>query len=283
MTTHISNKTAVIHHDVHINYTLSGIGEIALLFVHGSFLDETIWNAQVDYFNSSYQVITIDLAGHGKSGQNRSTWTIEQFGQDVIALLKILQLKQVILIGHSTGADAILEASVLYPQPIIGIIAIEAFKNASTDLPELFSKTAEEMMDTLNHDFANTSEKYARVALLSEETKPAITEQVIKAYREAYPPMGISSTVDALHYMEREQELLQKLPLKLHVINVDYQPTNTETLNNCAAKSYELHTLHGSCHFPMLETPKELNEMLGEVITGITKNRNTDEIPSFVE
>ncbi|HSZ72129.1 MAG TPA: alpha/beta hydrolase, partial [Cytophagaceae bacterium] len=97
ITTHVSNKVAVIHHDVHLNYTLSGTGDIALVFVHGAFLDETYWEAQVDYFNSSYQVITMDLAGHGKSGNNRSTWTIEQFGQDVIALLKVLQLKQVIL------------------------------------------------------------------------------------------------------------------------------------------------------------------------------------------
>jgi len=279
----VSNKPAVIHHDLHINYSLSGIGDITLLFVHGSFLDESIWNSQVDYFSSSYQVVTIDLAGHGKSGNNRNTWTIEQFGQDVIALIKVLQLKNVILIGHSLGAEAILEAAVLYPQPIIGFIAVEAFKNAGTDLPEQYQAQVKEMLEKFKTDFANTSEQYARQQLLTPETKPEITERIVKAYREAYEPMGIESSEDGFNYYERERDLLQHLPVKMHLINVNYVPTNTQALDQYAAKSYELIQMRGTSHFPMLESPRELNELLGEAIIRITKTMNNNEILQFIE
>ena len=279
----VSNKPAVIHHDLHINYSLSGIGDITLLFVHGSFLDESIWNSQVDYFSSSYQVVTIDLAGHGKSGNNRNTWTIEQFGQDVIALIKVLQLKNVILIGHSLGAEAILEAAVLYPQPIIGFIAVEAFKNAGTDLPEQYQAQVKEMLEKFKTDFANTSEQYARQQLLTSETKPEITERIVKAYREAYEPMGIESSEDGFNYYERERDLLQHLPFKMHLINVNYVPTNTQALDQYAAKSYELIQMRGTSHFPMLESPRELNELLGEAIIRITKTMNNNEILQFIE
>jgi sigma-B regulation protein RsbQ len=283
MNTQVSNKPVVIHHDLHLHYSLSGIGEITLLFVHGSFMDETYWDAQVDYFSSSYQVVTIDLAAHGKSGNNRSTWTIEQFGQDVIALLKVLQLKNVILIGHSMGAEAILEAAVLHPQPILGIIAIEAFKNAGTPLPEQFQPQIAQIEAQLKTDFAKTAEVYARMNLLTPETPPAITDRIVKAYRGAYEPMAIESITEAFHYDQREAELLQQLPFKLHLINVNYKPTNTEALDQYAARSYELMQMKGSSHFPMIEHPKEMNELLGEAITHITKTKNNSEILQFIE
>ncbi len=283
MNPQVSNKTAVIHHDLHLHYTLSGIGEITLLFVHGAFLDETIWNAQVDYFSSSYQVVTIDLAAHGKSGNNRSTWTIEQFGQDVIALLKVLQLKNVILIGHSMGGDAILEAAVRYPQSIIGFIAVDTFKNAGTPLPEEFQQQVQQIEEQLKTDFANTSEHYARTGLLSPSTPASVTERVVKAYRTAYEPMGIELAKETSHYYERERELLQQLPFKMYLIQVNYMPTNTEALDRYAAKSYELMEMKGTSHFPMIENPREMNELLGAAITQITKSKNNSEIPQFIE
>lgn len=283
MNTQVSNKPVVIHHDLHLHYSLSGIGEITLLFVHGSFMDETYWDAQVDYFNSSYQVVTIDLAAHGKSGNNRSTWTIEQFGQDVIALLKVLHLKNVILIGHSMGAAVTLEAAVLYPQPILGVISIEAFKNAGMRLPEQFQQQLEQIEAQLKTDFSKTVEEYAHLNLLTPETPSAIADRIVKAYRCAYEPMAIESITDAFHYDHREQELLQQLPFKLHLINVNYKPTNTVALDHYAARSYEFMQMKGSSHFPMIENPKELNELLGSAITHITKTKNNREIPQFID
>jgi sigma-B regulation protein RsbQ len=283
MNIQVSNKPAVIHHDLQLHYSLSGFGEITLLFVHGLFLDETYWEAQIDYFSSSYQVITIDLAGHGKSGNNRSTWTIEQFGHDVIALLKRLQLKQVILIGHSIGAKAILEAAILYPQPIIGVIAVEAFKNAGTSFAEEFKEDIQGIEDQLNANFSATSEGYAQKNLLHIDTPTIITERISKAYREGYEEMGIGIFKDVLAYTEREREFLQQLPFKLYLINVNNQPTNTDALDHYTSIPCELLEMKGSSHFPMIENPKEMNELLGVAITSITRTRNNDDIPQFIE
>jgi sigma-B regulation protein RsbQ len=52
-----------------IDYQVKGNGDTTLLFVHGSYIDQTYWKGQVDYFNSEYKVVTIDLPGHGKSGK----------------------------------------------------------------------------------------------------------------------------------------------------------------------------------------------------------------------
>lgn len=67
-----------------INYKISGHGDTTLLFVHGSYIDQTYWKQQVEYFSPHYTVVTLDLAGHGKSGKAREHWSVQGFGEDVI-------------------------------------------------------------------------------------------------------------------------------------------------------------------------------------------------------
>jgi sigma-B regulation protein RsbQ len=106
--------------NVAIAYNEAGSGDITLLFVHGAFIDMSYWSAQVEYFKDHYRVITVDLPGHGASGNNRSVWSTEEYGKDIYALINMLGLKNVVLIGHSMGGDVILEAAVRCPDSVIG-------------------------------------------------------------------------------------------------------------------------------------------------------------------
>jgi pimeloyl-ACP methyl ester carboxylesterase len=51
-----------------------------------------------------YQIVTLDLAGHGQSGTGREAWTIASYGEDVAAVVEELDLENAILIGHSREA-----------------------------------------------------------------------------------------------------------------------------------------------------------------------------------
>ncbi|GAB3644167.1 alpha/beta fold hydrolase [Spirosoma arcticum] len=89
------------HHAVAIDYHVSGSipvdpEAVTLLFVHGSYIDQTYWAEQVSYFSPSYQVVTLDLPGQGQSGRNRTDWSIEGYGDDVVALIKQLSLTRVL-------------------------------------------------------------------------------------------------------------------------------------------------------------------------------------------
>ena len=88
---------------VRIDYTTTGKADTTLLFVHGAFINKDYWNAQVDFFSPNYKVVTIDLAGHGKSDKNRNDWSIQAFGEDIVRVIKELNLSNIILIGHSLG------------------------------------------------------------------------------------------------------------------------------------------------------------------------------------
>jgi sigma-B regulation protein RsbQ len=257
---------------VDISYTVDGAGPISLVFVHGSFTDKTHWASQVDHFAAKYQVVTIDLAAHGESGRNRDDWSLIAFGKDVNAVIQALDLKQVILIGHSMGGNVAVEAAVAHPQPIVGIIGVDTFKNAATPLPAEYDEKVAELLDNLHKNFSMTSEEYVDLALVTSETPDAVKEVIRKAYRDAYPKMGVPVIMEVFQAYKREKELFAALQWKLYLVNVDYTPTNEAALQQFAPVGYELVNMHGTSHYPMLEKPEEFNRVLDQVIDRIVKN-----------
>ncbi|MEO8404399.1 MAG: alpha/beta hydrolase, partial [Chitinophagaceae bacterium] len=75
-----------------INYQVTGSGNTTLLFLHGSYNDQTYWKNQVNFFSPDYRVVSFDLPGHGKSGKERANWSVQGFGEDVTAVIKELDL-----------------------------------------------------------------------------------------------------------------------------------------------------------------------------------------------
>jgi sigma-B regulation protein RsbQ len=254
-----------------INYHISGDGDTTLLFVHGSYIDQSYWKDQVKYFSPHYTVVTLDLPGHGESGKERNRWSVKGFVEDVILVIKELNLKNIILIGHSLGGDINLLSATSYTGQLAGFIGIDNFKNAATPLSPEYQQQASAILENLTTDFANTNEQYARMVLLTPQTPAVITNRVIKDYRNAYKPMGIEIMTELFKLFETEKELLPELKFKLYLINVDYMPTNETPLKQYAGSGYEVIHLKGTCHYPMLENPDELDRSLELVIQKILK------------
>jgi hypothetical protein len=86
---------------VEIRYEVAGSGEPALVFVHGWSCDRSYWRAQVDHFAASHRTVALDLGGHGESSLGREDWTMASFAGDVRAVVEALDLRGVVLVGHS--------------------------------------------------------------------------------------------------------------------------------------------------------------------------------------
>ena len=258
----LAEKNTLVNGEA-IAYYDNEAGETTLLFVHGAFIEKEYWDAQLAAFSDSYRVVALDLAGHGNSSHRGNDWTFEKYGSDLNDFVKKLSLTNVIIIGHSNGADIMLESVAKNNPDIIGIIAVDYFKNAGVPLPE---KTINLTIAALRADFANTNENYAKQWLLTQKTSKTIVERVVKDFREMDAEVGVPYSESAFNYTNREIELLKKLPLKLYLINVDYLPTNEENLKKQIGDNYDLNIISGTCHFPMIENPAIFNEVLEKVL-----------------
>lgn len=86
-----------------IHYKDWGTGQ-PIVFHHGWPLSGDDWDTQMLYFLSQgYRVIAHDRRGHGHSGHTDTGNDMDTYAADVAALVKHLDLRDAIHIGHSTG------------------------------------------------------------------------------------------------------------------------------------------------------------------------------------
>ncbi|MBU8908787.1 alpha/beta fold hydrolase [Desertibacillus haloalkaliphilus] len=84
-----------------LHYERQGTGE-PLLLLHGFLSNNRVYDKVLSALTANYDVIAIDLPGHGKSPYSGEK-TIYDYADKVINLLDNLQVKQATWIGHSMG------------------------------------------------------------------------------------------------------------------------------------------------------------------------------------
>lgn len=79
-----------------------------IVFSHGWPLNADAWDEQLVYFASrGYRVIAHDRRGHGRSSQPRSGHAMDTYADDLAFLMEKLDLRDAILVGHSTGGGEV--------------------------------------------------------------------------------------------------------------------------------------------------------------------------------
>ncbi len=95
-----------------------------IVFLHGSGLSHIVWSLTEQFFsNKNFNVLSIDLPGHGNS-DGPCLENIEKISDWMEKVFVELNLKKVILVGHSQGCLEILEYAHKYKSRIKKIVFI---------------------------------------------------------------------------------------------------------------------------------------------------------------
>ncbi|MFK2919080.1 alpha/beta hydrolase [Dyella koreensis] len=79
-----------------------------VVFSHGWPLTADAWDAQMLFLSShGYRTIAHDRRGHGRSGQPWNGNDMDTYADDLATLIEKLDLKNVVLVGHSTGGGEV--------------------------------------------------------------------------------------------------------------------------------------------------------------------------------
>ena len=99
--------TITVKDGTQIFYTDWGKGQ-PIVFSHGWPLSGEDWENQMLFFGQrGYRVIAHDRRGHGRSTQTWDGNDMDTYADDVAALFETLDLKDAIMIGHSTGGGEV--------------------------------------------------------------------------------------------------------------------------------------------------------------------------------
>lgn len=124
-----------------LHYSTLGEG-YPIVLIHTVLDNYSVFNKLAAELAKSFQVVLIDLRGHGYSDKPRHI-DIHDFADDIVGLLKYLYIEEVALICHEMGGFIGADMSVRYPQHTSSLVLVNP-TSIESELPEerLFRKYA---------------------------------------------------------------------------------------------------------------------------------------------
>lgn len=245
---------------VPIHYGAAGTGDVVLVFLHGWMGDTTWWEPQLAYFASRYRVVAIDLAGHGKSGRGRTTWTIPAFAEDVKAVADRLGLKQMVLVGHSMSGPVSVEAARLLGDRVVALVPVDTLHDVQR---RMSADEKARVLGDLRRDFHGSVRTYLRGVAFAPTSPPHVVKRVLAQIDQVPPDLGLPILEAALEYDVRPAIRQVRVPIR--AINADLQPTALQ-INRTYARDFDVILIPGVGHWPMLEAPERFNAALDRVL-----------------
>ena len=252
---------------VKLDFDNAGNGDITILLVHGWSNVRSIWNDQIAYFSKNYRVIAVDLPGFGKSGNNRSDWTIPAYGKDISTIIKELDLNNVVLVGFSIGGPVVIEACRYASDKIIGMVMVDALQ----DVELKYTPAEAHYIDSVMMDIVSnpTREKIIQGGFIKKNIDASV-QRIISLLNGA-SHTGWMESLQGYKKWQNEDCInsIKAVKAPIIAINSEIKPTNVEAFRRYVP-GFQAYIIKDAGHLVMWDKPNEFNRLLEE---GIQKFR----------
>jgi len=195
---------------------------------------------------------------------NRRKWGITEFGADVCAVIEAEGANKVILFGNSLGGPVAVEAAVLLPGKVLGVVGVDTFQSLT------YSITAEEARkraDAFHDDYAGSLREMVR-QLFHKDADPAIVADAEQRMAHTSPKTARSMFLSLAGY--KPSESAHRLAVPLRAINGDLYPTDIDSVRSIKS-DFDVRVLKHVGHYPMLECPEEFDRVLENVVKSLVE------------
>jgi pimeloyl-ACP methyl ester carboxylesterase len=255
----IERKVCKAADGVEIVYSACGVGEPALVFIHGGLANRGFWDGELHRFADRHRVLAPDLPGHGESGNNRRKWGLPEFGADVCAMIEAEPVEKAILFGNSLGGPAAVEAALLLGERALGVVGVDTFHDLSHAMS---AEDARKRAEAFRDDFAG-SVHHMVLQLFHPDADPGLLRDAERRMSRTSPEAAYALFLSLGGY--RPQDSLRRLAVPLRAINGDVFPTDVAGVRT-VKPDFAVKVLAHVGHYPMLERPVAFDRLVGEVV-----------------
>jgi sigma-B regulation protein RsbQ len=171
------------------NVQIRGSGTQTLMFAHGFGCDQNMWRFISPEFEADYRTVLFDYVGSGKSDLSAfDAGRYDHLGgyaQDVLDICAALDLRDVVLVGHSVSAMVGLLAANRQPERFSKLIMLVPSPRFINDAPDYHggfeSKDLEGLLSMMDHNTLGWAEYLAPVVMANAE-RPELMGELKEAF-----------------------------------------------------------------------------------------------------
>lgn len=185
-----SSETATERYRLRPETVVTDRGEgPAIVFAHGTLMDRTMYDPQIDALSDDYRTVAYDL--RARTDQCATEYDLYDLADDADALTDALDIDTFVLCGMSMGGFMALRFAKRYPEQLAGVVLIDAIAEPHTDEErEQYRQMAAQIRaDGAFADHLVDVAKNQLFGATTLEENPGLVEHWTERWR-TYPPEG---------------------------------------------------------------------------------------------
>jgi pimeloyl-ACP methyl ester carboxylesterase len=250
--------------DVRLQYFEHGDGPETMVFVHGFTASGRIWAKVQRVMDPMFRTIAISNRGAGDSGRgvSKDDYTVAAFARDLNAALEALDLRDIVLCGHSLGAATATQLALEHPERLKALVLLNPVPLDGDAWRPGWRSDLEAMFDGALRPLRTEATSAFERALQEDAMRNPIERR--------------DGSIESMASLKLRQRL-HELTLPVLVVGGDrddvVDPANIVAeylalpLNNRS-----LHMFHSVGHSPNLELPERLAGTLRRFVLGLGIN-----------
>ncbi|GCE29561.1 alpha/beta hydrolase [Dictyobacter alpinus] len=135
MSRNVIGKHAPIN-GINLYYEIHGTGT-PFIMLHGGMGSFTMLNAISSDLIENYQIIGVDLYGHGRTPLTDRPIRIEDMADDIAGLIEYLGFPKADMLGYSLGADVAIQTAIRHRERVNKLVVISTAFKRSAWYPEI--------------------------------------------------------------------------------------------------------------------------------------------------
>ncbi len=255
------------------NVKVSGHGSETMLFAHGFGCDQNMWRLVTPAFEADYRVVVFDYVGSGGSHipsyDAERYATLDGYAQDILDVCHALELRDVVLVGHSVSSMVAVLASNREPELFSRLIMIGPSPRYVNDEGYIggFERSdisgLLDMMDTNYVGWAN----FLGPAIMKNADRPELGEELTGSFCSTDPKLA-RRFAEATFYADNRNDLRHvRVPsLIMQCADDMIAPDHIGDYVHDAMPLSTLRRMEATGHCPHMSHPEETIRIMREYL-----------------
>lgn len=257
------------------NIKVFGEGEQTILFAHGFGCDQNMWQYISPFFSTEYRIVQFDYVGAGKSDiaaySSVKYKNLHGYKQDILDIIQVLNLENVIFIGHSVSGMIGMLAAIEQPSYFKDFIMIGPSPRYLNDSDGYYGGFEEheiqELLTMMEMNFTGWA-SYLAQQVMDQTKSHLLTEELEDSFVSIEPK--IAREFAEVTFTSDYRNRLSNMPIPTFIIQCtddSIVPIEVGQYLQSHLPNSTLTIMEAIGHYPHISQPEETARLIKNYLT----------------